>query len=102
MLHETIRNDDLLAQHSVATLLRHCFENHISSEKTNRNNFFGEFCRHSIKRLAQLVKFQSTSILAIRSDRRQEKVLMPIISPSMAKLDHRFRNSIEAKIGLIF
>ena len=27
MLHETIRNDDLLlAQHGVATLLRHCFE----------------------------------------------------------------------------
>ena len=26
MLHETIRNDDFLAQHSVATLLRRCFE----------------------------------------------------------------------------
>ena len=24
MLHETIRNDDFLAQHSVATLLQHC------------------------------------------------------------------------------
>ena len=26
MLHETIRNDDFLAQHSVATLLQHCFQ----------------------------------------------------------------------------
>ena len=26
MLHGTIRNDDFYAQHSVATLLRHCFE----------------------------------------------------------------------------
>ena len=26
MLHETIRSDDFLAQHSVTTLLRDCFE----------------------------------------------------------------------------
>ena len=36
MLHETIRNDQFLAQHSVATLLRHCFEwlEHCSSIAT--------------------------------------------------------------------
>ena len=37
MLHEAIRNDDLTeAQHSVATLLRHCFEwlQHCSSIAT--------------------------------------------------------------------
>ena len=36
MLHGTIRNDDFKAQHSVATLLRHCFEwlQHCSSIAT--------------------------------------------------------------------
>ena len=47
----------------------------ISPGSTNHNNFLlmNFICRHSIKYLTKLAKFQSKSIPAICSNRREEK-----------------------------